>query len=76
MKEKSTFVCRVWLNSPPKYLGAVPTILRSSLKKRLRWEKCPCQFDGVKSLKPTKLKEVSSINYARIKTDMDEFNRV
>ena len=30
---------------------------------------------GEKS-KPTKLKEVSSINYARIKTDMDEFNRV
>ena len=27
---------------------------------------------GEKS-KPTKLKEVSSINYARIKTDMDEF---
>ena len=25
---------------------------------------------------PTKLKEVSSLNYARIKTDMDEFNRV
>ena len=30
---------------------------------------------GEKS-KPTKLKEVSSINYARINTDMDEFNRV
>ena len=30
---------------------------------------------GEKS-KPTKLKEVSSISYARIKTDMDEFNRV
>ena len=30
---------------------------------------------GEKS-KPTKLREVSSINYARIKTDMDEFNRV
>ena len=30
---------------------------------------------GEKS-KPTKLKRVSSINYARIKTDMDEFNRV
>ena len=30
---------------------------------------------GEKS-KPTKLKDVSSINYSRTKTDMDEFNRV
>ena len=30
----------------------------------------------MKSLNLLKLKEVSSINYARIKTDMDEFNRV
>ncbi len=35
----------------------------------------PVSVWGEKS-KPTKLKEVSSINYARIKTDMDEFNRV
>ena len=63
----------------PKYLGRCPSCSSwSSFEEEVEVQEVKnarVSLTGEKS-KPTKLKEVSSINYARIKTDMDEFNRV
>jgi len=78
-KKKSTFVCRECGYNSPKYLGRCPNCSSwSSFEEEVEVQEVKnarVSLTGEKS-KPTKLKEVSSINYARIKTDMDEFNRV
>ncbi|MGT2929974.1 DNA repair protein RadA [Streptococcus dentasini] len=78
-KKKSSFVCQECGYNSPKYLGRCPNC--GSWSSFVEEVEAPevknarVSLTGEKT-KPTKLKDVSSIDYARIKTSMGEFNRV
>ncbi|MGT2749799.1 DNA repair protein RadA [Streptococcus orisasini] len=78
-KKKSTFVCQECGYNSPKYLGRCPNCGSwSSFVEEVEVaevKNARVSLTGEKT-KPTKLKDVNSIDYARIKTDMEEFNRV
>ncbi|WP_288941629.1 AAA family ATPase, partial [uncultured Streptococcus sp.] len=78
-KKKTTFICQECGYHSPKYLGRCPNCSSwTSFVEEVEVQEVKnarVSLMGEKS-KPTKLKDVSSINYSRTKTDMDEFNRV
>lgn len=78
-KKKSVFTCQECGYQSPKYLGRCPNCSAwSSFVEEVEVQEVKnarVSLNGEKS-RPTKLKDVSSINYSRTKTDMDEFNRV
>lgn len=78
-KKKSVFTCQECGYQSPKYLGRCPNCSAwSSFVEEVEVQEvknAQVSLNGEKS-RPTKLKDVSSINYSRTKTDMDEFNRV
>ncbi|MGT2893823.1 DNA repair protein RadA [Streptococcus downei] len=78
-KQKSTFVCQECGYNSPKYLGRCPNCGSwSSFVEEKEVEEVKnarVSLTGEKT-EPTKLKDVSSVDYTRTKTDMDEFNRV
>ncbi|WXF97038.1 DNA repair protein RadA [Streptococcus agalactiae] len=78
-KKKSVFTCQECGYQSPKYLGRCPNCSAwSSFVEEVEVQEVKnarVSLNGEKS-RPTKLKDVSSINYSRSKTDMDEFNRV
>ncbi|MGT2913581.1 DNA repair protein RadA [Streptococcus criceti] len=78
-KKKSIFVCQECGYNSPKYLGRCPNCGSWSSfveeKEAEEVKNARVSLTGEKT-KPTKLKDVSSIDYARTKTNMEEFNRV
>lgn len=78
-KKKSTFVCQNCEYHSPKYLGRCPNCgAWSSFVEEVEVAEVKNErvsLTGEKT-RPIKLNEVSSIQVARTKTDMDEFNRV
>ncbi|MGT2958388.1 DNA repair protein RadA [Streptococcus bovimastitidis] len=78
-KKKATFVCQECGYHSPKYLGRCPNCSAwSSFVEEVEVQEVKnarVSLTGERS-KPVKLKDVDNINYARTKTDMDEFNRV
>ncbi len=78
-KKKSTFVCQSCEYHSPKYLGRCPNCgAWSSFVEEVEVAEVKNErvsLTGEKT-RPMKLTEVSSIQVARTKTEMDEFNRV
>ncbi|TCD45826.1 DNA repair protein RadA [Streptococcus sp. X16XC17] len=78
-KKKSTFVCQNCEYHSPKYLGRCPNCgAWSSFVEEVEVAEVKNErisLTGEKT-RPMKLNEVSSIQVARTKTNMDEFNRV
>lgn len=78
-KKKSTFVCQSCEYHSPKYLGRCPNCgAWSSFVEEVEVAEVKNErvsLTGEKT-RPMKLNEVSSIQVARTKTEMDEFNRV
>lgn len=78
-KKKATFVCQDCGYQSPKYLGRCPNCSAwSSFIEEVEvkdLKNARVTLNGEKS-RPVKLKDVDNINYARTKTDMEEFNRV
>ncbi|MFC3931691.1 DNA repair protein RadA [Streptococcus dentapri] len=78
-KKKRTFVCQECGYNSPKYLGRCPNCGSWSTfvedVEVAEVKNARISLTGEKT-KPTKLKDVSSVDYARTKTGMDEFNRV
>lgn len=78
-KKKATYVCQECGYQSPKYLGRCPNCSAwSSFIEEVEVRKVKnarVSLTGEKS-RPVKLKDVDNINYARTKTDMEEFNRV
>ncbi len=78
-KKKSTFVCQNCEYHSPKYLGRCPNCgAWSSFVEEVEVAEVKNErvsLTGEKT-RPMKLNEVSSIQVARTKTDMEEFNRV
>lgn len=78
-KKKATYVCQECGYQSPKYLGRCPncsawsSFIEEVEVKELK--NARVSLTGEKS-RPVKLKDVDNINYARTKTDMEEFNRV
>ncbi|HEL1675699.1 TPA: DNA repair protein RadA [Streptococcus suis] len=78
-KKKTTFVCQSCEYHSPKYLGRCPNCGSwSSFVEEVEVAEVKNErvsLTGEKT-RPMKLNEVSSIQVARIKTNMEEFNRV
>lgn len=78
-KKKATYVCQECGYQSPKYLGRCPNCSAwSSFIEEVEVKEVKnarVSLTGEKS-RPVKLKDVDNINYARTKTDMEEFNRV
>ncbi|MBY5022938.1 DNA repair protein RadA [Streptococcus suis] len=78
-KKKTTFVCQSCEYHSPKYLGRCPNCGSwSSFVEEVEVAEVKNErvsLTGEKT-RPMKLNEVSSIQVARTKTDMEEFNRV
>ncbi|HEL2103959.1 TPA: DNA repair protein RadA [Streptococcus suis] len=78
-KKKTTFVCQSCEYHSPKYLGRCPNCGSwSSFVEEVEVAEVKNErvsLTGEKT-RPMKLKEVSSIQVARTKTNMEEFNRV
>lgn len=78
-KKKATYVCQECGYQSPKYLGRCPNCSAwSSFIEEVEVKEVKnarVSMTGEKS-RPVKLKDVDNINYARTKTDMEEFNRV
>lgn len=78
-KKKTTFVCQNCEYHSPKYLGRCPNCgAWSSFVEEVEVAEVKNErvsLTGEKT-RPMKLNEVSSIQVARTKTEMDEFNRV
>lgn len=78
-KKKTTFVCQSCDYHSPKYLGRCPNCGSwSSFVEEVEVAEVKNErvsLTGEKT-RPMKLNEVSSIQVARTKTDMEEFNRV
>ncbi len=78
-KKKSTFVCQSCEYHSPKYLGRCPNCgAWSSFVEEVEVAEVKNErvsLTGEKT-RPMKLNEVSSIQVARTKTEMEEFNRV
>lgn len=78
-KKKSTFVCQNCEYHSPKYLGRCPNCgAWSSFVEEIEVAEVKNErvsLTGEKT-RPMKLNEVSSIQVARTKTNMEEFNRV
>ncbi|MGQ7419195.1 DNA repair protein RadA [Streptococcus suis] len=78
-KKKTTFVCQSCEYHSPKYLGRCPNCGSwSSFVEEVEVAKVKNErvsLTGEKT-RPMKLNEVSSIQVARTKTNMEEFNRV
>lgn len=78
-KKKATYVCQECGYQSPKYLGRCPncsawsSFIEEAEVKEVK--NARVSLTGEKS-RPVKLKDVDNINYARTKTDMEEFNRV
>lgn len=76
-KKKTTFVCQNCEYHSPKYLGRCPNCgaWSSFVEEVAEVKNERVSLTGEK-IRPMKLNEVSSIQVARTKTEMDEFNRV